>query len=88
MKVKDLLEQLKGVDPETEIAFGMEEGCCGDVRYLELNDEDVVDFFSHGHRVEFRFDSIPGYYSCRQIGGTIKSHNEYWKNKPEYKVKG
>jgi len=31
MKLKDLLEELKGVDPEAEVYFQMNDGCCSEV---------------------------------------------------------
>lgn len=34
MKIKDLLEELKGADPEAEISFQMSDGCCGDTEDL------------------------------------------------------
>lgn len=89
MKVRDLLKLLEGCDPEASISFTISEGCCGDYRDLELEDEDVeyATFPDDCHHINFRFCKIPGYYSCIQTGNTIKSHNEYWKNKPDYQVK-
>lgn len=88
MKVKELLAELQGIDPETEIIFRAMEGCCDDTRDLELADFEASKLADNIFWVGFTFKQLPGYYSCIQTGGTIKAHNDYWKKiKPEFVVK-
>lgn len=88
MKVRELIEELKKVDPEVEIHFKMNSGCCGDYEDLETSFDQIdTDDFGGGKYFGIAFDSLPGYFSCRQAGVTIKNHNEYYKNKPEYQRK-
>lgn len=90
MKVKTILETLKNIDPETEIHFSFNSGCCGDYMNLVINDIEI-DIYKDFTFVNFRFNHIPGYYSCRQAAATIKEHEEYWtrlgKKDPYWKDK-
>ena len=38
MKVKDLIDQLKKYDKNSEVLFTMADGCCGELEFLELYD--------------------------------------------------
>lgn len=68
MKVKDILEELKNVDPETEVSFQIYEGCCGDVEFLSGAEVDAVKLTDDTYRVSFTFDCLDGYDTCRRAG--------------------
>lgn len=80
MKIKDLLKEIEenNLDPETEICFSMDIGCCGDQMELEVSDYDNYDMSNF---FKISFHSIEGYHSCRQSSETIKKHKEYWRKK-------
>lgn len=77
MKVKDILEQLNKLSPEEDLAFWMDDGCCGDFMELNLYDISVYD---HNHPAlgAMRFSTLPGYKSCIQSSNTKKSDEKYW----------
>lgn len=86
MKTKELIELLQQADPESDVSFEMFSGCCGDVEFMSVIDTDIFKDEKIGSWVRVYFAPLPGYYSCIQVGSTIKNHNEYWTshNKPEY----
>lgn len=85
MKTKDLIEILKECDPEEEVAFNIDDGCCGDYLSLEAYDfENCKDYNKETKKYDkpgwltIRFKHLPGYKSCIQSGGTQRAHIEYW----------
>lgn len=72
MKVKDILEELKDVDPETEVTFSYQEGCCSDRGYLDGAEIDAMKLTNSEDHVEFSFNCLPGYESCREAGAINK----------------
>lgn len=86
LTVKELKEAIATLPDDAYVSFHMASGCCGDYEYLEPSkgfeyeayiaqrDKEVSTFI-------FYFDSLPGYKSCRQAGGTIQSDLDYWKDK-------
>lgn len=70
MKVKDILNDLKNADPETEVTFLVLEGCCGDVEFLEDAELDVKKATPphYPEKVEFTFSQMRGYETCRRAG--------------------
>lgn len=84
MKIKDLLEQLKNIDPDTSIDFRIQDGCCGDMMELNLINEKVVRKLTDSiYYVSFDFEALPGYYTCMQASSTIQRHNKKYEDKPE-----
>lgn len=88
IKVKDLLEALKNADPEDNISIAMNSGCCGDMEYLDVNDinHSEYPFSKRGDKnyysyIQITCDALPGYRSCRQVGGTKRDHKKYWMKK-------
>jgi hypothetical protein len=86
MKTKELIEVLKACDPEQEVSFQMDDGCCGDYLSLDAYDFEHIDDYNRETRrfgipgwLTVRFRALPGYRSCRQSGGTIRADKEYWK---------
>lgn len=67
MKLKDFLEQMKDVDPETEIVFCLPDGCCGDEIYLE---NPLIDTSLSSPRVIF--DTLPFLSTCRKSAAAWK----------------
>lgn len=90
MKVKDLLEKLNEADPESEVFFNMDDGCCGD--YEQLGDPYDVDidpkskYFPEG-MVQVRFRAPWFLNTCITSGQAKKAaeshkkrvHGEDWK---------
>lgn len=74
MKVKDLLEELKNLDPEDDVFVQMNSGCCGETE--EMTVYDIEAFKDCG--LFIRCEALPGYKSCIQADGTIKRDKEYW----------
>lgn len=70
MKVKELLEELKNVNPELELIVAIDVGCCGDEEYLVIDDVDGRKIYLNNH--------LPGFRSCRQYADTRNRHEEYW----------
>lgn len=85
MKVKDILEQLKKADPETDVTFVVMEGCCGDVEFLEDVELDVTKAVppDYPQQVEFSFSQIRGYETCRRAGAMNKLATELTKDDDE-----
>jgi hypothetical protein len=89
VKVKELQELLKECSPDENVVFQMWEGCCGDSRDLTLGDFDSSDCASTKEKKKgieriiprLSFYPVPGYYSCIQVGRTLKANEEYWKDK-------
>ena len=77
MKIKELLEELEGLDPELDVFVQMSAGCCGDNEDLEIYD--VEGFDKCG--LFIRCAALPGYRSCIQYGGTLEADKKYWKIK-------
>jgi len=66
MKVKELIEELQTVDPESDLAFWMNDGCCGDT--LEMG-EPFVDNLTFGTKSPFAALVFPPFSflaSCRR----------------------
>lgn len=81
MKVKELKELLSKVSDDADVSFQMRSGCCGDVEYMEVaytDDYEPSKSIPEGH-VSITFESLPGYKSCIQAGGTIRADKEYWE---------
>jgi hypothetical protein len=86
MKAKHLIEALKALEPDDEVMFQMQSGCCGDVDTLEPVYEEPELFVYSTRRdqkierfVLIDFKPLPGYFTCRQAGSTIRGHEEYMK---------
>ena len=82
MKVKEIIEELSKADPETEVHFEMDVGCCGDTMDVVVDEVRAGQYTIKNKEYQyatFKLDAVAGYYSCRQIGVTIKSHNDYWE---------
>ncbi len=83
MKAKELLEYLTKADPESEVQFSMDEGCCGDTYSLEAYDIYNNDPYAGNIKIPdsiftvIYFKSIPGYRSCLQVGGTKRADKEW-----------
>ena len=86
MKVKELLPLLQNSDPESEIGFWIDDGCCADFIELEVHDAYDNDPYAGGIKKPdaiytiVRFDCLPGYRSCLQSGGT-KRADAAWLDK-------
>ncbi len=85
MKTKELLEVLKECDPEKEVSFLMDDGCCGEIMEMVAYDfEHNAEYSKETKRFDvpgwltIRFHALPGYRSCIQSGGTQKADKEYW----------
>ena len=78
MKVSELLEELSKADPDQEVFFCMDEGCCGDTMELDAYDAECVEMYDGEKYVRVFFRPVPGYSSCRQSGNTKRAHEEYW----------
>lgn len=78
MKVKDLLEHLKGLDPEASVIIQMQSGCCGDSETMEIIHIDVCPDPIQALFIELK--PLPGYKSCIQVGSTKRKDEEYWKD--------
>lgn len=72
MKVKDILEELEGVDPDTDVSFELRQGCCDDYESLDVVDFGAFTLTDGVHHVRLMFDNLPGYESCISTG-QIKS---------------
>lgn len=83
MKVKDFLEKLKEADPESDIAFNLDDGCCGD--FEQLGDPYDVDvnpkskYFPDGF-VQIRFNA-PWFMDTCITSGQAKSAAEAHKKR-------
>ena len=80
MKVKELIEQLQKADPDTDVSFWIDDGCCGDFIDLEIYDVSIYDY-SKPITAALRFQALPGYKSCIQAGGTKRADEKYWGDK-------
>lgn len=67
MKVKDLLKALEGANPDDDITFKLDEGCCGDWFDLECYEMSQSSFNTWG-LFSLRFKCLPGYESCISSG--------------------
>jgi hypothetical protein len=79
MKVKELIDELNKADPESEVQFMMDDGCCGDWLDLECYGADTLDVGETLPLIQVRFHPVPGYVSCRQGSATKRAHEAYWK---------
>lgn len=88
MKVRDILEALEGVDPDTNISFQMRAGCCDEMVEMKDADIEVYQLTKDEKYVVVDFSPIAGYHSCLQMGQTIRNNDKYWgdKNQPKYMV--
>lgn len=70
MKVKDIIQELSKIDPETEASFQMADGCCGDVEFLNISDLIIEnkDSFHREDRAIFFFEALWFLTSCRRSG--------------------
>lgn len=89
MKIKDLKILMEQCDPESEVYFSMTSGCCGDQEDLEVGAAETFGVHDSGKPYEkgkaflrVEFYALPGYESCRQVGNTLRAHEEYWKINP------
>jgi hypothetical protein len=80
MKVKELQELINSCDPEQDVLFAIQDGCCGDTMPLEIWDFERFTYKSCNYPI-ITFKPLPGYRSCIQSGGTKRSDTEYWKDK-------
>lgn len=88
MKVKEIIEALKDANPEADVSFAMRSGCCSDMEYLDVKDLYVELAKNHPYKeqykikdgddlVQFYFDSVRGYETCRLAGETVERAREY-----------
>ena len=80
MKVGELKKELAKLSDDVEVHFLMYSGCCGETETLTLSPGFELETYEDTTLI-FYFDSLPGYKSCIQAGGTLRAHEEYWKNK-------
>lgn len=93
LKVKELLEILQKCNPENDISFAMDSGCCGDYEEMEFSD---ISHYEGDSKIKLpdgtiehtpysypfiRLQSLPGYQSCRQTGATKRNHKKHWLRK-------
>ena len=90
MTVKELIKQLKKYKEDSEIVFTMADGCCGDIEFLELYDEELDCWRETKHSKEtvvFDFNSLWFFDTCI-TGGRARSaalkhkksvYGENWK---------
>jgi hypothetical protein len=65
---------------DATLSFEMLSGCCGDTEFMDLIDVDVMEPAKDwSGALRFQFAQLPGYRSCIQAGGTIRSDKEYWE---------
>ena len=88
MKIKELIEMAQKCDPEKEVGFCIQDGCCGDNIFLTVIEAEVDDFNSYiKHRDDYKPDNhlriefgyLPGYRTCIQSGATVRAHEAYVK---------
>lgn len=76
MKLKDLLKQLKDADPESDLFFNLDDGCCGDYEQLgdpyEIDIDEPGKYFPNG-RVQIRFEALWFNDSCITAGTAKKA---------------
>jgi hypothetical protein len=75
MKVKDFLEMFKDANPEAEMVFAMNDGCCSDTMYLEEPADDT----SNSEFYHLRFPAIEHFSSCRKSAmmyDTLKKYKD------------
>jgi len=78
MKVQDLLEELEGLDPQSELCFNLYVGCCD--QYIELDCSDIA---GHSDYNIIQFDlhgDLPGLRSCKQMSMTKVDDKKYWNH--------
>ena len=81
MKKRDMIELLKDLPDDADIAFAMIDGCCGERLELEV-EENMLE--AYGGFAFITFSALPGYRSCLQSGTTKRLDEEYWmKYNPE-----
>jgi len=71
MKVKELIQKLQEVDPESKVDFLMDIGCCGG-DWETLTMYEIVNYYTDKVVVLY-FDPIPGYRSCIEAGKTRRN---------------
>lgn len=69
VKLREFLEEVEGVDPESELVFNLGVGCCGDHESLI---ENCLMTDPKGY-VVFYFDSLPYLNSCRKLGAAMRN---------------
>ena len=84
--IKELKEAIAHLPDDAHLSFSMASGCCGDYESLELSEGFEFESYLAQKSNEvstfiFYFNSLPGYKSCRQAGGTLQADKEYWKDK-------
>ena len=87
MKVRDLLENLKDADPESEVSFSMPDGCCGDREWLDINEIYVRDGDETQHEkplVEFLFKGLSYFSTCRKSGAVKDAAKAYDKAREDF----
>lgn len=79
MKAKELIEALQKADPESDVCFLIDDGCCGDWIDLNAYDFETMSLEKHGSWTRISFSALPGYRSCIQSGGTKSADEKYWE---------
>jgi hypothetical protein len=80
MKTKELLAILQQADPEHEVSFLMNSGCCGDFEEMEAEECYVSGSVEIQLRwATIRLKAVPGYKSCIQAGNALKADRDYWE---------
>lgn len=88
VKVKDLLEELRGLPEDANISIQLDSGCCGDVEYLEINTIDSYAPSKHYEgSINIRCNSLPGYESCISAGRMSKLAKQIQEEREERKKK-
>jgi len=78
--IKELKEAIANMPDDATLSFEMYSGCCGDTKYMDLVDHDVMEPNRDWQGcLRFIFAQLPGYRSCIQEVGTIRADKEYWE---------
>lgn len=75
MKVKDFLENFKDINPEVEMIFSINSGCCGDTEDLGQP------WFGNSNELYYQvfFEAMPHMDTCRKVG-TLRQSSSVEKN--------
>ncbi|MEM4379225.1 MAG: hypothetical protein QXL01_00870 [Thermoplasmatales archaeon] len=74
MKVKELIKELQELNPEADISFIMNEGCCGDTMSIDPPyDIYGSEYKDKNGKIEYYvsmcFRALPHFKTCRRAGG-------------------
>lgn len=75
MTKTELIELMKDMPDDASVVFQVVSGCCGDREDMTVIDTDTT----YPKMLVITFDSLPGYRSCIQVGGTKKADDEWMK---------